>query len=172
MNDASYNAVWSIPLAPGGPATRLVSFANVPNTLFPTLGPPTAEAVPASLRVAGDDFVVSLLTGFPFGPGAASLLRISRSTGAVTPIIGGLQTAVDVLPVSGTTDRFYVIEYSAAFLVGGPGRVLLVDAARGTSLVIASGLRTPTHLASDTRTGDLFVTENAGGRILRVLVPR
>ncbi len=121
INDASNNLVWTIALAPGGPPARLATLANVPNTLFPGFGPPTSEAVPASLRVAGDDFVVSLLTGFPFGPGAASLLRISRATGAVTPIVGGLQTAVDVLPVSGTTDQFYVVEYSNSFLTGGPG---------------------------------------------------
>ncbi len=65
-----------------------------------------------------------------------------------------------------------MVEYSAAFLTGGPGRVLRVDATRGTRLVMADNLRTPTHLAVDTRTGDLFVTENAGGRILRILVPR
>ena len=172
INDASMNTVWAIRLAPGGPVTQVAAFANVPNPLFPGTGGPTSEAVPASLRVAGDDFVVSLLTGFPFGPGAASVQRISRATGAVTVVATGLQTAVDVLPIVGTTDQFYVVEYSAAFLAGGPGRVLRVDAARGTRLVMADNLRTPTHLAVDTRTGDLFVTENAGGRILRILVPR
>lgn len=170
--DASNNLVWSVGLAPGRPAAILASFPNVPNPLFPNLGPPTVEAVPAGIRVSGDDFVVSQLTGFPFGPGAASLQRISRSSGAVTTIASGLQTAVDLLPVPITSDRYYVIEYSNSFLTGGPGRVLLVDATRGTRLVLADGLRTPTHLALDTRTGDLFVTENTGGRILRILVPR
>lgn len=172
VNDASSNCLWTISLAPGGPATRFASFPNVPNPLFPALGGPTAEAVPASMRVRGDDFVVSLLTGFPFGPGAASLFKVSRATGAVTLIIGGLQTAVDVFPLDSTSDQYYVLEYSQAFLQGGPGRLLQVDAARGTRLVLADGLRTPTNLAKDTRTGDLFVTDNSGGRILRVLVPR
>jgi len=170
--DASNNAIFTINLSPGSAPVRLVAFPNVPNTLFPNVGPPTSEAVPAGIRVSGDDFVVSQLTGFPFGPGAASLLRVSRTTGAVTSIVGGLQTAVDVLPIIGTSDQFYVVEYSSNFLAGGTGRVLQVDAARGTRLVMAAGLRTPTHLARDTRTGDLFVTENAGGRILRILVPR
>lgn len=170
--DASMNTLWSIPLAPGRPVTAIAAFPNVPNLLFPTQGGPTSEAVPASVRVAGDDFVVSLLTGFPFGAGAASVLRVSRATGAVTTVATGLQTAVDVLPLGGTTDQFYVVEYSGNFLVGGPGRVVRVDAARGTKLVMADNLRTPTHLAVDTHTGDLFVTENSGGRILRILVPR
>jgi hypothetical protein len=169
--DASNNAIWTVSLAPGGPLTRLASVASVPNTLFPTLGPPMSEGVPASIRVAGDDLVVSLLTGFPFGPGAASILKVSRSTGAITPVAGGLQTAVDVLPITGTSDQYYVVEYSGNFLAGGPGRILRVDATRGTRLVMADNLRTPTHLAPDTRTGDLFVTDNVGGRILRVLVP-
>jgi hypothetical protein len=77
-----------------------------------------------------------------------------------------------VLPIIGTADQFYVVEYSGNFLAGGPGRVLRVDAARGTTLVMADGLRTPTHLAADTRTSDLFVTDNTGGRILRILIPR
>jgi len=170
--DASNNAVWVVPLAPGGPLVRLATIGAVPNPLFPTLGPPMVEGVPASIRVAGDDLVVSLLTGFPFGPGAASVLRVSRTTGAVTPVLSGLQTAVDVLPLAGTPDQYYVVEYSSSFLTGGPGRILRIDAGRGTRLVMAEGLRTPTHLAPDTRTGDLFVTDNAGGRILRVLVPR
>ena len=127
--------------------------------------------MPASVRVAGDDFVVSLLTGFPFGAGAANVLRVSRATAAVTTVATGLQTAVDVLPLGGTTDQFYVVEYSGNFLAGGPGRVVRDDAARGTKLVMADNLRTPTHLAVDTHTGDLFVTENSGGRILRILVP-
>jgi hypothetical protein len=169
--DASNNVIWTLALAPGGPLTRVAAFGNVANTLFPTLGPPTSEAVPASIRVAGDDFVVSFLTGFPFGPGAASLARITRATGAVTTIATGLQTAVDVLPVSGTSDQFYVVEYSRSFLTGGPGRLLRVDATRGTRLVLAENLRTPTNVASDTLTGDLFITDNSGGRILRVLVP-
>ncbi len=169
--DASMNALWSIPLAPGGPATPITAFAVVPNPLFPNVGGPTSEAVPASVRVAGDDFVVSLLTGFPFGAGAARFVRVSRTTGAVTPIATGLQTAIDALPLSSTSDQYYVLEYSLAFLTGGAGRLIQVDATRGTKLVLADGLRTPTHLAKDTRTGDLFVTENAGGRILRILVP-
>ena len=172
VTDASMNVLWSIPLAPGRPVTAMATFPNVPNPLFPNAGGPTSEAVPASVRVAGDDFVVSLLTGFPFGAGAASVLRVSRATGAVTTMASGLQTAVDVLPLGGTTDQFYVVEYSGNFLAGGPGRVLRVDGARGTKLVMADNLRTPTNLAVDTRTGDLFVTENSGGRILRILVPR
>ena len=117
------------------------------------------DAVPASIREVGNDYLVSLLTGFPFGPGAASLWRVNRVTGATERIVSGLQTAVDVLPVAGTSDQYYVLEYSRAFLTNGPGRLIRVDGTRGTSLVLADPLQNATSMAFDTRTGDLFVTE-------------
>ena len=69
-------------------------------------------------------------------------------------------------------DQAYVLEYSTNFLAGAAGRLLRVDGVRGTSLVIADGLRSPTSLATDTRTGDLFVTEFFANRVMRVLVPK
>lgn len=70
------------------------------------------------------------------------------------------------------SDQAYVLEYSTNFLAGAAGRLLRVDGVRGTSLVIADGLRSPTSLATDTRTGDLFVTEFFANRVMRVLVPK
>ncbi len=170
--DASMNLVWAVTIRPTLTTPRVLArLAPVPNSI-PGMGPPVVEAVPASIRVAGDDYVVSLLTGFPFGPGAASLWRIRRHTGEVERIVGGLQTAVDVWPLTGTADQSYVLEYSQRFLTGGSGRLVRVDAARGTILSMADGLRTPTGLARDTRTGDLLVTEFGANRIVRVLVPR
>jgi len=170
--DASMNLVWAVDIRPTLSAPRVLArLAPVPNTI-PGLGPPVVEAVPASIRVAGDDYVVSLLTGFPFGPGAASLWRIRRHTGEVERIVGGLQTAVDVWPLTGTGDDAFVLEYSQSFLTGGAGRLVRVDAARGTALPMAEGLRTPTGLARDTRTGDMFITEFSANRIVRVLLPR
>lgn len=172
VTDASMNLVWEVALRPAVTAPRVLArLAPVPNTV-PGVGPPVVEAVPASIRVAGNDYVVSLLTGFPFGPGAASVWRINRRTGVTERIISGLQTAIDVLPLTGNGELAYVLEYSRDFLAGGLGRVVLADAVRGTVLPIASELRTPTHMVRDVRTGDLFVTEFGPGRIVRVLVPR
>jgi len=170
--DASFNRVWTVPITPtlGAPAT-LVNFAPVPNTL-PALGPPVSEAVPASIREVGNDYLVSLLTGFPFGPGATSVWRVNRFTGATDRVLTGLQTAIDVLPITATGDQSYVLEYSRAFLTNGAGRLLRVDGVRGTSLVLADPLQNPTSMAFDTRTGDLFVIERRANRIVRVLVPR
>jgi hypothetical protein len=167
VTDAALNRVLFVPIAPtlGAPAVVAV-FPPVPNTVA-GLGPPMVDAVPASIRVAGDDLLVSFLTGFPFGARAASYSRVSRTTGAVTRVAAGLQTAVDVLPASSSGDLAFVLEFSENFLAGAPGRLLFVDAARATS-VIVTPLVTPTHMAFDTRTGDLFVTELSNNRIVRV----
>jgi hypothetical protein len=169
--DAALNRLMFVPVAPtlGSPVV-VATFPSVPNTVS-GLGPPVVDAVPASVRVAGDDLLVSFLTGFPFGARAASYSRVTRSTGAVTRVASGLQTAVDVLPASPSGDLSYVLEFSENFLAGAPGRLLFVDAARGATAVLTS-LVTPTHMAFDTRTGDLFVTELSNNRIVRVQLPR
>ena len=170
--DASFNRIWTIAITPSlGAPTALTNFAPVPNTT-PAVGPPVSEAVPAGIREVGNDYVVSLLTGFPFGAGAASVWRVNRFTGATERILSGLQTAVDVLPAAGSSDQYYVLEYSRAFLANGPGRLIRVDATRGTSLVLADPLQNATSIALDTRTGDLFVSELRANRIVKVLVPR
>jgi hypothetical protein len=169
--DASSNRIWTVAVTPTlGAPVALVNFAPVPNTV-PGLGPRVVDAVPASIREIGNDYFVSLLSGFPFGAGAASVWRINRFTGATERVLSGLQTAVDVLPIAGTS-QFYVLEYSRDFLANGPGRLIRVDATRGTSLVLAEPLQNATSIALDTRTGDLFVTELRANRIVKVLVPK
>lgn len=170
--DASMNLVWHVPITPELQAPQILArFAPVPNTL-PGVGPPVSEAVPASIRVAGNDYLVSFLTGFPFGPGAASVWRVNRTSGATERVATGLQTAIDVLPLTSDAQHLYVLEYSQSFLTGAPGRLLLVDVARGTRLVLADNLTTPTSMARDTQAGDLFVAEFTANRIVRVLLPR
>ncbi len=118
--DASRNIIWSIPIVAGTSPTALTTFPPVVNTV-PALGPPVVDPVPASIREAGSNFVVSFLTGFPFGAGAASIWRVNRTTGATERIAGGLQTAVDVLPINADGSLSYVLEYSTNFLAGAPG---------------------------------------------------
>ena len=77
-----------------------------------------------------------------------------------------------MLPLNSSGTSAFVLEYSSNFLAGGTGRMLQVDGARGTSLLMAASLRTPTSMARDTRTGDVFVTEFSANRIVRVLIPR
>lgn len=168
--DASRNVIWRVPIAANTTPDILAQFPPVPNPALP-VGPPVVDAVPASIRVVGDDFLVSFLTGFPFGAGAASVSRVARASGAIERVASGLQTAIDVWPLDGTGARSYVLEHSGNFQAGAPGRLLLVDGARGTTLVLAQGLITPTGMALDPRSGDMFVTEFSRGRIVRVLLP-
>lgn len=166
--DASRNLVWGIDL--NGTAPRvLATFAPVRNTA--PMGPPVVDAVPAGLRGYGDSLLVSYLTGFPFGAGAASIVLVDRTNGTSRPIVSGLQTAVDVLPVPGRSGRFYVLEHSANLPAQEPGRLLLVDDAGGR-LVLAEGLRRPSSLAIDPHSGDILVSEVFANRIVLVKVPR
>ncbi len=167
--DAARNLVWSVRINTREPQI-LAMLPPVPNTLAP-MGPPVVEPVPASIRGFRDALLVSYLTGFPFGPGAARVVSINRHTGEVTPVILGLRTAIDVLPVTRGRGLFYVLEYSTDFLAGAPGRLLLVEDPDRPPLVLAEGLQGPTNMATDVRTGDLFVSEIKTGRIMRVLVP-
>jgi hypothetical protein len=66
MNDAGLNSVVQIDTQTGR-AKTVAHFANVPN-LGP-IGPPTAEAVPTSVRSYGNQLLVTFLSGFPFTPG-------------------------------------------------------------------------------------------------------
>ena len=170
VTDASRNVVWTV-----GPAQltpqALVTFPSVPNTT-PAVGPPVVAPVPTAIRAWRDDLLVSFLTGFPFGPGAARVARVDRRTGAESTLIGNLTTALDVLPVSRGRGQFYVVEYSTNFLAGAPGRVLLVEDPDRAPLEIATGLQRPTSVSQDRRTGDLYVTEIGTGRIVRIPAPQ
>lgn len=167
--DASRNLVWRVTPATGE-VTITATFGPVPSAVQP--GPPVVEAVPSSVRAWRDDLVVSYLTGFPFGPGAAHVRRVDRHTGAHEPVATGLQTAVDVLPVSRGRGLFYVLEFSANYLAGAPGRLLRIDEGSGSPTVLATGLRTPVHMDTDPLTGDLLVVEHAADRLVLVTVPR
>jgi hypothetical protein len=168
VNDASRNLIWDIDTQ-ARTASLLVSFAPVANPLAP-VGPPMVDAVPASIRGYGDSLLVSYLTGFPFGPGAASVQLVDRHAGTNRTLIGGLQTAVDTWPSAG--GEIYVLEYSRSFTTGGPGRLLRFDTPSSPPIVIADTLSSPAALARDPRSGDMWVAEIFAGRIVRVLTPR
>lgn len=165
--DASRNLLWRVRTGHPQPEP-FVRFPPVPNTT--PIGPPVVDAVPATVRTDGDSLLVSYLTGFPFGAGAARVVRVNRATGETTVVASGLQTAIDALPL-GDGRRLLVLEYSTNFLAGAPGRLLLIDDPTRAPLVLADTLAQPTSIAIDPRSGDVFVSEIGTGRIVRVLVP-
>src|SRR5262249_33833721 len=141
-------------------AVRTVStFAPVPNPLFP-FGPPASDAVPDSIRVFENQFLVPLLVGFPFAPGVSSVRIVDPRSGVNQVFIGGRTRSIDVLPVKqrGSTS-FLVLEYSTDFLANAPGRLLSFDSPSATPTTIVGGLLGPTNMARDDKTGDVFITE-------------
>jgi len=168
--DASQNQIWEVDTNTGD--SRVVfSFGRIPN---PTpVGPPFIDAVPDSVRVVGKSLLVPYLTGFPFPQGSAGVRKIRLVNGANEPFISGLSSALDVLPVEGPNDQFqfFTLEFSTNQLMGAPGRPQRFDATGTSSTVLVSNLVTPTSLARDAVSGDLFVTEIATGRVIRVHVP-
>lgn len=176
--DASFNQLYKINPTTGAYETFAV-FAPKPNPL--PFGPPFSEPVPDSVRLIGNQLLVSTLIGFPFPQNVSEVRSVSLISGAHQTFIGGLTSAIDVLPVplTGVYDSFYVLEFSANFLgqPQAPGRLKLFVPAEsqiapgGTSLVpitILTNLVSPSSMARDAETGDLFITEIFPGRIIRV----
>jgi hypothetical protein len=165
--DAGQNLIWETNLNTG--ETRvLVYLNNKPNPL--PFGPPFVEPVPDSIRAFGKQLLVTYLTGFPFAAGQSEVHKINRVNNSHVTFIGGLTTAIDVLPVVGADGqtRFYVLEFSANFLSNTPGRLLLFDSPTATPRVLAGGLISPTGMAFDSLSGRIFITEMFTGRVMQV----
>jgi len=164
--DASFNQLYKVNPSTGEYST-FTTFAPVPNPL--PFGPPFSEAVPDSVRLYGDQLLVTQLTGFPFAEEVSSIKGVSLLDGSQTTLISELTSTMDVLPVpvSGLYRAFYVLEFSANMLgpsVPGSLKLFVND----ESVVLLSNLISPTSMARDGDSGDLFITEIFPGRIIRV----
>ncbi|MEO6390568.1 MAG: ScyD/ScyE family protein [Pyrinomonadaceae bacterium] len=167
--DASFNSLYKINLA-NGQFQTFANFAPKPNPL--PFGPPFSEAVPDSVHLYGNQLLITYLTGFPFAANLAEVRSVNLGTGAQATFIPNLTTGIDVLPIAipGDNDLFYVLEYSTAFLAmpQGPGRLKLFTSPTAVPIVLNSTLSTPTSMARNPETGDIFITEIFAGRITRV----
>ncbi len=159
--DASANALLRVDTSTGR-WRRLVRFPPVSN---PTpVGPPVLDAVPTSVRIYGDQVLVSFLTGFPFVPGNARVLQVKPDAGTSEPFIFNLNSATDILlrvRPDGNT-QFFVLEFSQnqSATPAPPGRLLRFDTP--IAEVAATGLITPVSMAYDAATHDLFILELRG----------
>ena len=161
--DASRNLIWKVDIC----ENTFSTLTTFPPTTNPTpAGPPRIDAVPTSARTWNGDLLVSFLSGAPFLPGLAQVRLVKPSTGEHTPFFTGLRTVVDMLPFSGETDGFFVLEFSRDLLAGLPGRVLWFDSPTATPVTFADGLVTPVNMAIDRRTGDLLISQLALGRVV------
>ena len=162
--DASANILRDVNLETRTSNT-LASFAPVVNNRG--FGPPLVEPVPDSVHLFGDQLLVTLLTGFPFPINNAEVRAVNLATGANESFISGLSSAIDVLPTS--SGGFLTLEFSTDMLdMTAAGRLRSYESASATPVVIANCLITPTSIAQDMRTGDLYVTEIFTGRIMKI----
>ncbi len=170
--DASQNVVWEVD-SDTGEKRSIIVFGPRANPLFPTIGPPFIDSVPDGVRLIGKSLLVPLLSGFPFAPGTTEIRKIRLVNGANEPFIGGLSSAIDVLPVADQfgQNRFFVLEFSTNQLAGAAGRLSRYDQPDAAPVVLVNNLVSPTSLTRDEITGDLFVTEIFPGRITRVHLP-
>lgn len=166
--DAGRNAVWRVPLNLGR-QKLLTRFAPV-KSIVP--GPPFSDAVPDSIHAWDGQLLVTLLTGFPFTPTQSRVMRVDPLTGDSAPFIVGLNSAIDIAvrQLQNARPQFWILEFSAnqGARPPLPGRLLRYDTALGT--VVLNDLTTPTSMALDAQTNDLFITEMAPGTIKQVKI--
>lgn len=170
VTDGGRNLVWSVDI-PTGAFEPLSGFPPVPNPLFPTVGPPTAEAVPTGIVADGDGLLVALLRGVPFANGTSTVERIDRATGGHVALIGGLKTAIDVEPLA--DGGYLVLQHSSgqAPFFAGPGLLLSFPTASGPASTLASCLSRPTSMVFDPQSRAVYVTELITGRIVVIEIP-
>lgn len=167
--DAAQNNIRTVDLEDGSIGTLI----TYPARMNPTpVGPPFIDPVPDSLRLFGNKLLVAFLTGFPFPAGQADVRQYDLESGEESQFIGGLSSAIDVLPVSsGFCSSIYTLEFSTNMLMRAPGRLQRFDAPNGQPTVIANTLISPTSMARHPASGDLLVTEIFPGRITRISNP-
>jgi hypothetical protein len=162
--DAGSNSVRKVNIASGNWQTLTV-FPPRPNPL--PFGAPVIDAVPDGIRIINGQLLVALLTGFPFVPGLSEVRRVDTETGSNSTFIGGRSSAIDVLG-GNTAAEYYVLEFSTNFLANAPGQLLLFQSPTSSPTVVAGGLISPSGMVRDTISGDIYITENFTGRIIRV----
>ncbi len=182
VTDGGRNLLFKVELATGA-FSELAEFPNIPNPFFnpapppPSVGPPTTEAVPTGIAYEKGELLVNLFRGAPFPPGTSIVESVNSVTGAHAAFIGGLKTAIDVLPVNSRPGTEYlVLQYASGQgpFFGGPGLVLRYPSPGASPELITDCLEFPTSMALDQKSGTLYVTEEgvgAGqGRVVAVSV--
>jgi hypothetical protein len=169
VTDGGRNLVWQVDI-PTGAISVLAEFPNIPNPLFPAVGGPTSQAVPTGIRYANGQLLVTLFRGAPFAPGTSVVEQIDPLTGTHSPLITGLKTAIDVLPLAsaGQTDYLVLQNASAGPFFGGPGLLLRFPASGGAPTVVANCLDRPTSMTLNEKNGTVYVTELITGRVVAV----
>jgi len=132
----------------------------------PGVMPPFSDAVPTAVRhLNGNRYVVSLLTGVPFTPGAASVRVVNADNGQWSDLLTGLTSATDVLVIG---SQIYVLQISTNLSAGAPGQLLWFKNRHALPQVVATGLIGASGMIYDPARNSIFVAELFAGRITRV----
>jgi hypothetical protein len=155
-----------------GESGQMRTLLRIPPIPSSVPGPPFSDPVPNSIVPYGRQFLVVQLTGFPFTPGVSRVSLFDPRAGTLSPFLNGLTSAMDIvyIPRENARARFLVLEFSNSFLSTppGPGRLLLFDTAVGTPLI--NGLPSPTSMAYDPSTREVFITDLTG-RLVKATLP-
>ncbi len=173
--DGGMNNVWKVGIFRGD----IESLINFPEVVVPS--GQSIEAVPAGIRVYNGQLLVALHRAGdanPFAAGLAEIRIVDPQTGSDAPLITGLTSAIDVLPVQteGNPDYLYVLEFGVFAPPNGPGRkptqLLRFNATAGRlPLSIIDLGPFATSMTRDPATGDLYLTRMFTGAIARVRFP-
>jgi hypothetical protein len=162
--DASANIVRDVDLETRTFST-LTSFGPIANNRG--FGPRVVEPVPDSVHLFGDQLLVTLLSGFPFPIGNAQARAVDIASGTSSSFITGLTSAIDVLPANG--GGFLTLEFSTDMLnPAASGRLRFHSSNSASPVVIANCLITPTSIAQDNKSDDLYVNEIFTGRVVKI----
>jgi hypothetical protein len=166
VTDGGRNGVWQVDLATGS-HSLLATFPTIPNPI--PVGGPVIEAVPTGIEYLNGGLLVTLFRGVPFAPGTSSVVEIDPGTGQWSTFVGGLKTAIDVLPRG---DDYLLLQHSSgpAPFFAGPGVVLSIADPATPPITIANCLDRPTSMLLDAA-GTLYVTELLTGRIVALRIP-
>jgi hypothetical protein len=122
-----------------------------------------SDPVPTGVAIGRDGSVyVGMLTGFPFIPGAAKVVRLGAN-GTTTDVARGLTMVTGV--AVGPDGNVYASEISTNFNITAtppqiaPGRVVRI-LPNGSIQAVAEGLMAPNGIAFD-RAGNLYVVANS-----------
>jgi hypothetical protein len=146
----------------------LARFAPTANPRLP-VGPPFIENVPTSIHWAGEQLVVTLLSGAPFFlPGYSQVQQVDPDTGAISPMINGLSSAIDTIALRADDGdaAFLTLEHNLTFPVPGPGRIQFFPTANASPIVLSGCLTTPTSMAIDRKSSRVVISELASGRLM------
>jgi hypothetical protein len=157
VTDGGRNLIWKVN-PESGAFSILAVFPQVSNPLF---GPPFIDAVPTGIAYSNGRLLVTLFRGFPFPPGTSVVAEVSLLTGNPTPLISGLKSAIDVLPLRSHRDIDHLVLQHASIgpFFDSPGLLLRFETPAGPPEVVANCLTLPTSMALDSRNGTIYVTE-------------